>query len=400
VTLTAITGVGRLWTGEEPAVITDATVIIDGPAIAWRGPSDAVPTELRDQLADRTDVGGALVTPGLIDAHTHPVYLRPRLAETAARSEGLDYRDLGVDAGIAATVAALREAHPGEVEAVVRDRVRSWLAHGTTTIEAKTGYDLTRDGELEAVRLLASLRGDPRYPYVSVTFLAAHAVPPERADDPDAYVAEAASWAGAAADVGADSCDVFCDVGYFTVEQSRRVLSAAKEAGLIPRIHAEELEHTGGARLAAELGCASADHLLHVTDGDARALADAGVVATLCPTTALSMGRTPDVGALRRSGVELALGTDHNPGASGLTSMSTVVALAVSALGLSVPEALTAATSGAAAALRLDDRGRVAVGARADLVAWEEEHEGAFAWSWGLRPAQVWRAGAPVAALH
>jgi imidazolonepropionase len=197
--------------------------------------------------------------------------------------------------------------------------------------------------------------------------------------------------------VGADACDVFCDEGFFTVEQSRTVLEAGKAAGLQVRIHADELARTGGSLLAAELGAASADHLLRATADDARALARAGVVATLCPTTALSMGRLPDVGTLRDAGVTIALGTDHNSGTSGAVSMSLVVALAIWALGMTADEALHAATVGGALSLGRDDIGVVAERAVADVVWWDAGHEGAFAWAWGLEPLGVWRSGRRIA---
>jgi imidazolonepropionase len=162
---------------------------------------------------------------------------------------------------------------------------------------------------------------------------------------------------------------------------------------LVPRIHADELARTGGSQLAAELGCASADHLLRIKEADARALAASGVVATLAPVTALAMGRTPPVRTLVDAGATIALGSDHNPGTCGTTSMSLIVALAIAELGLSVDAALVAATAGGAASLRLVDRGRIAAGLRADLVAWDADHEGAFAWSYGLGPLGVWKAG-------
>lgn len=395
-TVTAITGIGRLWTGTDRGVVRDAVVLVEADRILWAGPANVVPHPRREEVTEEVDVGGALVTPGLIDAHTHPVYLRPRLEEVVARSAGLDYRDLDGASGIAATVSELRGADRGEVEAAVRRRLEAWLRSGTTTVEVKTGYHLTREGEIGAVRHLRSLHGAPDIPDLHITFLAAHAIPEERHGDADGYVEEVAGWTSVAAAAGADSCDVFCDVGYFTVAQSRRVLRAGIRAGLVPRIHADELERTGGSQLAAELGCASADHLLRAEAEDARRLARAGVVATLCPTTALAMGTRPDVDAFRDAGTTIALGSDHNPGASGLTTMGTVVALAVWELGLTVEESLAAATAGGAAALRAPDRGVVELGMRGDLVAWDADHEGAFAWSWGLRPRTVWRAGAVV----
>ncbi|HEV7762989.1 MAG TPA: amidohydrolase family protein, partial [Acidimicrobiales bacterium] len=204
---------------------------------------------------------------------------------------------------------------------------------------------------------------------------------------------EVAGWTGEAAAAGARFVDVFCDAGYFTVDQARRVLLAGRAAGLRPRIHADEFERTGGSLLAAELHAVSADHLLCVTDEDARALGAADVVATLCPITALALRRTPPARTLVDHGVTLALGSDHNPGQSGTTSMSLVVGLAVHVLGLSVDEALTAATAGGARSVATPDRGAIRPGAVADLVAWDADHEGAFAWDLGLRPRRVWKGG-------
>lgn len=391
--------IGRLPTGTEAGCLVDAALCIRDDTIAWVGPSrPGPPADLRARVDQVIDVERGLVTAGLIDAHTHPLYAGERFAEIAGRSAGLSYADLGEDAGIAATVGATRAAGWDELEVLVRGRLAAWLAGGTTTVEAKTGYHLEREGEVAATRLLAGLGQQPELPSVSVTFLPAHALPPEAAGGWDGYADEVTGWMGEAAKAGARHCDVFCDRGYFTVAQARRVLAAGKAAGLAPRLHADELAHSGGARLAAEVGAASADHLLHLTEPDARAMAAAGVVATLCPVTALSIGPLPDVRLLREHGVPIALGTDHNPGTSGMTSMSLVVAVAVTALGLSVDEAVMAATRGAARSLGLPDRGIVAPGARADLVWWDADHEGAFAWSWGLRPRQVWRAGQACAA--
>ena len=388
-----LTGIGRLWTGHR--VVERAAVLIDGDRIAWVGPADDLPSGWADQVED---LGGALVTPGLIDAHTHPVYAGDRFAELSLRSTGAGYAEIAAaGGGIASTVAATRAADPGELAAAVGTRLAAWLAAGATTVEAKTGYHLTREGELGAVRLLAGLAARsaqvPALPRLAVTFLAAHAVPPDWARDRAAYAAEAASWAPAAAAAGATGVDVFCDEGYFTVDEARVVLAAGRAAGLAPRLHADELARTGGAQLAAELGCLSADHLLAVTAEDAAAMAAAGVAAVLCPGTALAMRRTPPARELAAAGVTLALGSDHNPGQVGTTSMSLVVALAVAALGLSVEQALAAATSGGAAALGRDDVGVVAPGCLADLVAWDAGHEGAFAWAFGLRPLRVWLGG-------
>jgi imidazolonepropionase len=396
--VTTFRSIGRLFTAGEAGTIEDAAVAVRDGLIAYAGPEAGLVAALGPEWPDGDDVdlAGALVTPGLVDAHTHPLYGGNRFAEISLRSAGATYSEIAAGGGgIASTVAATRASSIAELEASARERLESWLAGGTTTLEAKTGYHLSGSGELNEVRILARLAADEALPSVEVTWLAGHDVGPEFASDRNGYIDEACRWCGDAKAAGARHADVFCDEGYFTVEQSRRLLTAATSAGLLPRIHADELARTGGAQLAAELGCASADHLLLIDASDVRALAAAGVAATLAPVTALAMGRTPPVRQLLDAGVTIALGSDHNPGTCGTTSMSLVAALAVSELGLSVAEALTAATAGGAASLRLRDRGRIEPGLRADLVAWDADHEGAFAWSYGLRPLGVWKARPP-----
>lgn len=392
--------IGRLFTSGDRGVLTDAAVLIDeGGEIVWVGSEgDDRPPMTPDQ---DVDVGGALVSAGLIDAHTHPVYAGDRLAEITLRSAGASYQEIAAaGGGISGTVMATRAVGYDDLTELVRGRLGPWLAGGTTTVEAKTGYHLARDGELAAVGLLGRLDGEPRLPRIEVTFLGAHDLPPDTSrESPDAwagYAEAVASWCPAAAEAGARFVDVFCDAGYFGPEPSRQVLAAGRRAGLCPRVHADELARSGGSFLAAELDAVSADHLLCISDDEAVALADAGVVAVLCPVTALALGRTPPARLLLERGVTVALGSDHNPGQSGTTSMSLVVGLAVHTLGLSVDEALRAATRGGAAAVATPHRGSVEVGQRADLVAWDAEHEGAFAWELGLKPRQVWLNGQAV----
>ena len=389
--------IGRLFTGTEAGVVEKAAVIVDGEEIAWCGKQGEEPREMMQALAGEDDCEGGLVTAGLIDAHTHPVYAGDRMAEVAMRTAGASYLEVAqAGGGIRATVRATREAPLAMLEHATSERLRSWFEGGATTVEAKTGYHLERGGELAATRLLHGLSGRADLPRIEVTFLAAHAVPPDGSVHQAAYARQAASWCSDAKAAGARFCDVFCDRGYFTVAQSRGIMHAAIAAGLLLRIHADELARTGGSRLAAELGAVSADHLLRANATDAHSLATAGVVATLAPGTALSIGRLPPVRELVEAGAVIALGTDHNPGTSGITSMSVVVALAVAVFKLSVGQALTAATSGGARSLALSDRGIVAPRRLADLVLWEAEHEGAFAWAYGLKPRIVWRGGAQV----
>jgi imidazolonepropionase len=389
--------IGRLFTGTPAGVIERAAVIIDDERIAWCGRESDEPFELLGYVSEDEDCGGGLVTAGLIDAHTHPLYAGNRMAEVAMRSAGASYEEIAkAGGGIVATVKATREATPIALEHATTLRLRRWLEGGATTVEAKTGYHLQREGELEATRILKRLSERVDLPRIEVTFLAAHALPPDRGAKLGSYAKQVAGWCADAQVAGARFCDVFCDRGYFSVSQSRRILKAATEAQLIPRVHADELARTGGARLAASLHAASADHLLRANRGDAVALARAGVVATLAPGTAMSIGKLPPVKELMAAGAVIALGTDHNPGTSGLTSMSLVVAMAVGVFKLSAEQALLAATVGGARSIARSDRGAVAPSMLADLVLWDADHEGAFAWAYGLKPVRVWRGGAQI----
>ena len=393
-----LTNIGRLFTGTPVGVIERAAVIVDEERIAWCGSEGDEPLELLGYVSEDEDCGGGLVTAGLIDAHTHPVYAGDRMAEVAMRTAGAAYADIAnAGGGIVATVKATRAASPESLEQGTALRLKRWLEGGATTVEAKTGYHLEHDGELESARILNRLGQRSDLPRIEVTFLAAHALPPDRGAKLGKYAKVAAGWCQEAYLAGARFCDVFCDHGYFSVGQSRHILKAAIEAKLIPRIHADELARTGGARLAAELHAVSADHLLCANRSDAVALARAGVVATLAPGTALSIGRLPPVKELAAAGAAIALGTDHNPGTSGITSMSLVVALAVGVFKMSAEQALLAATVGGARSISRSDRGAVAPSMLADLVLWDAEHEGAFAWAYGLKPRRVWRGGVPIA---
>jgi imidazolonepropionase len=359
--------IGRLFTGTSVGVIEDAAVICDGDKIAWCGKHGEEPHEMLEAVVEDDDCGGGLVTAGLIDAHTHPVYAGDRMAEVAMRTAGATYAEVAkAGGGIRATVRATRAESISTLEQSTARRLWAWLEGGATTVEAKTGYHLSREGELEATRMLARLGERKDLPRIEVTFLAAHALPPDRWARLGTYATEVAGWCEDAHLAGARFCDVFCDRGYFSVPQSRRILKAAIEARLIPRIHADELARTGGARLAAELHAVSADHLLRANRGDAIALA------------------------------VIALGSDHNPGTSGITSMSLVVAMAVGVFKLSAERALIAATVGGALSISRSDRGVIAPNKLADLVLWEAEHEGAFAWAFGLKPRRVWRGGSQV----
>jgi imidazolonepropionase len=268
-------------------------------------------------------------------------------------------------------VAATRAASYDELRALAQRRADRAVAHGTTTIEVKSGYGLTLDDELRLLDVAASLTG----PRVTTTYLGAHVVPADR--DRSDYLDELLQTIPEVSARGAQWCDVFCDEGAFSVDEARRILVAARDAGLGLRMHAEQLSHTGAAMLAAELGCASADHLDHVTRADAEALAAADVVAVLVPVCSLytRSRRYDHAQVLRDAGCTLAVATDCNPGTAWSESMPYAMQLACLAMGLDAETVLRAATLGGATALRRDDVGHLGIGARADLAVVDGEHE-------------------------
>lgn len=347
------TGIGRIERG---------AVAVAGETIAWVGQE----AHLREHVSINPDAvlveaNGGAVIPGFVDAHTHMVFGGTRRDEFAARAEGQPY-DTG---GILQTVNATRRASRKELLKATMTRARVMLAHGTTTAEAKSGYALDAEGELRLLEILNEVNTNGPLD-LEITFLGAHAVPPEY-DSPDDFVeafgemlevcAPAARW-----------CDVFCDLGAFTPEQATKILEAGKELGLIPRIHANELGSSGGAEVAASVGAASADHLLHLTLAQASNLARAGCVGVLCPATALGLGRFPDARMMRAEGMTIALASDLNPGTAYGENLQFAIAIATRAMGMGPSEALMAATRGAAASLRRDDIGRIAPGCLADIL--------------------------------
>jgi imidazolonepropionase len=381
--------VGRLLTMAGEPLHGAAVVVRDG-RVAWVGDDRNLPGDAPDA---QYDAAGACVVPGFVDAHTHLVYAGVRREEFVARLAGRRY-DGG---GIRVTVEATRAASDEELLALAAGRAARALANGTTTMEVKSGYGLTVTDELRLLDLTAELAR--RTPVrLESTYLGAHVVPAGR--DADDYVHEVIATLPLAAEHGARWCDVFCDEGVFTVAEARRILSAAREHGLGLRLHAEEIAHTGAARLAADLGCASADHLEHVSADDARAMAAAGVVGVLLPTVTLSLRSQAwgHAAVLRDAGVELALATDCNPGTSWCESMPYAIQLSCLAMGLSVDEAFRAATVGSAHSLRRDDVGHLAVGAWGDLAVLDAEHEADVVAHLGGRAVTATIVGGAVAA--
>jgi imidazolonepropionase len=359
--------IGRLTTWDRPR-LADAALVVTGGHVEWIGADADLPAGLADR--PELDAGGAAVIPGFVDCHTHAIWAGDRRSDFTARLDGTGY----TPEGIASTVAATRAAADAELTASLCGRLERMRRNGATTVEVKSGYALTVPGELRLLDLAAAA-GSYTAVDVTTTYLGAHVVPGDR--DRAAYVDEVVATVPAAADHGARWCDVFCDEGAFTVDEARRILAAARTAGLGIRIHADQLANVGASALAAELGCASADHLDHVRPDDAKAMAAASVVGVLVPVASLytRSGRWSHARVLRDAGVTLAVATDCNPGTSYCESMSYAAQLACLEMGLGADEVLRAATLGGATALRRTDVGHLAPGARADLLVLSTDHE-------------------------
>ena len=342
--------------------------------IVYAGPEEGLdPAILRGADAVTINAGGGAVVPGLVDAHTHLAFAGDRDEEIRRRLAGASYGEIAAEGGgIVRTVSATRAASREELAAAIGSRLDEMLLQGTTTAEIKSGYGLATEAE---VRSLEAIRAAAESHPVGVvpTFLGAHEVPPEHRADRGRYLdLLIGEMIPEVARLGlAVFCDVFCEEGVFTVAESRRILAAARERGMKLRLHADELAWTGGAELAAELGARSADHLLFVSDEGARAMAEAGCAATLLPAAAfyLRLGRFAPGRSLIEAGVPVALATDANPGGGLSPSLPFAMALACFGMGLSLEEALTAATLNGAYSLDVHgDVGSVEEGKRADLL--------------------------------
>jgi len=350
-TTVLIDDIGLLVTHDhERPEVREAALLVEDGVVAWWGEAASAPS------ADtRIDAAGGCVIPGFVDSHSHVVFAGDRADEFEARMAGRSY----AAGGIRRTVRLTREASDAQLLATATRLVAEARAQGTTTMEIKSGYGLTVADELRSVRLAATLTTE-------VTFLGAHVVPEGNRDEYIALVT------GEMLDACAPHCrwiDVFCEAGAFTVDESRRILEAGIAKGLGARVHAGQLGHSDGVRLAVELGAASVDHCTFLSDGDVEALAGSDTVATLLPGVEFSTRQPwPDARRLLDAGATVALASDCNPGSSFTTSMPLMVAFAVRDMGMTPAEALWASTAGGAAALRRDDIGHLRVGARADLA--------------------------------
>lgn len=359
-----LTGIGHLTTNTGPP-ITDAVVAVEGGIVTFAGPA----TDAPDQTGNRVDCDGAAVMPGFVDSHTHLVFAGDRSDEFARRLAGATYSEIaGAGGGILSTVAATRLAAEDDLFETTLERARRMLAAGTTTVEIKSGYGLDLETEQRLLRVARRI-GESLQMTVKTTFLGAHSVPPEFSGDRTGYVGHLVDQMLPAVAPLADFCDVFVEDGIFTVDDARRIFVAAADHGMAAKVHAEQLGHSGGAALAAELGAVSADHLDNATADDAAALAASGVVAVLVPGASYTL-RSPQAPGrmLIEAGCTVALATDCNPGTSYFEAMGPVISLAAVQTGLDVSQAIRAATLGGALALGLDDRGWLGQGARADLL--------------------------------
>jgi imidazolonepropionase len=385
---TLIDRIGSLVTndaglGEGPlGVVRDAALVLDGGRVAWVGPSRAAPP-----ADERVDAGGRAVLPGFVDSHAHLVFAGDRAEEFAARMAGRPYSA----GGIRTTVAATRAASHGELGRRTEVLVAEALRSGTTTVECKSGYGLTVEDERRSLEVAGEHTDE-------VTFLGAHVVPPEFEGRADDYVSLVC---GAMLDACAPLArwvDVFCDRGAFDADQARAVLTAGVARGLVPRVHANQLGAGPGVQLAVEFDAASADHVTHVTADDVAALAGSRTVATLLPGAEFSTRSPyPSGRRLLDAGVTVALASDCNPGSSFTTNLPFCIAVAVRDMGMTPDEAVWSATAGGARALRRDDVGHLAVGARADVVLLDAPSHVHLAYRPGVPLVrQVWKAGTPI----
>lgn len=357
----------------------DGHGLIDKGALGWRdgrivwvGAQDAIPAGI--SAAETLSAQGTLVTPGLIDCHTHLVFGSDRAREFEQRLHGASYEDIArAGGGITSSVRATRAASEDELLAQSLPRARALLADGVTTLEIKSGYGLDLDHELKMLRVARRI-GAVLGIDVATTLLAAHALPPEFAGRADGWIDEICTHIlPAAAQAGlADAVDAFCEKIAFTPAQTRRVFERASALGLRVKLHADQLSDLGGAALAAEFGALSADHLEWTNSDGVRAMAAAGTVAVLLPGAfyALRETRLPPIEAFRAAGVAIAVATDLNPGTSPLLSLRLAMSMACTLFRLTPLEAMLGATVHAARALGLNDRGTLAVGQRADFVLW------------------------------
>jgi imidazolonepropionase len=374
--------------GGPYGLIPKGSVVVENGAIAWVGAAGDVPSRFSEH--ETRDLGGRLVTPGLIDCHTHVVFGGNRAREFEMRLEGSSYEEISrAGGGIVSTVKATREADENTLLADALKRVDALVAEGVSTLEIKSGYGLNQEVELRMLKVARRI-ADERPVLVKTSFLAAHATPPEYKGRDDAYIDEVCVPALRAAHAAGlvDAVDGFCEGIAFTPAQMARVFDVAKDLGLSIKLHAEQLSNIGGAKLAASYGALSADHLEYLDEAGVQAMAASGSVAVLLPGAFYTLRETrlPPVDLLRKHNVPIAIATDCNPGSSPLASLLLCLNMACTLFRMTPEEALAGVTREAARALGLNDAGVLAAGKRADLAVWNIKHPSELAYRIGFNP--------------
>lgn len=389
----------QIWThlraatmqGEGYGLVDDAAIVVDSAHIAWVGRDRDVPREWRELSEFTHACDGALVTPGLIDCHTHLVYGGDRAHEFEMRLNGATYEDISrAGGGIASTVKATRAASESELMAQSERRLARLMTEGVTTVEIKSGYGLALEHERKCLRVARAL-GDKHPVEVHTAFLGAHALPPEFAGRADDYIDEVVHMMGELHREGlVDAVDAFCERIAFTPAQVEKVFKAARALGLPVKLHAEQLSDSAGAQLAAHYGALSCDHLEWLGEEGAQAMAQCGAAAVLLPGAFyfLRETRVPPVDRLRAKGVPMAISTDCNPGSSPCTSLLLMMNMACTLFRLTPLEALAGVTRNAARALGAVDRGMIAPGQRANFVLWDAGEPAQLAYAMGANPCR------------
>lgn len=380
--------VATMCEGAPYGLMAEGAIAISGGVIDWVGPLQALPEVYRD--CDRFDVQGRLITPALIDCHTHVVFAGDRAREFEMRLEGASYEEVARSGGgIVSTVKATRAATLGALVQDALPRVDALIAEGVTTIEIKSGYGLDRETELRMLRVARQIAA-ARQIEVKTTYLGAHAVPPEFKGRDDAFFDEVVipTLRAAHAEGLVDAVDGFCEGIAFQPSQIARVFDVAKELGLPVKLHAEQLSNLGGAKLAASYGALSADHIEFLDQDGVAAMAEAGTVAVILPGAFYTLRETqePPIDLLRKHCVPMALATDCNPGSSPLTSLLLTMNMGCTLFRMTPEEALAGVTKNAAVALGLPDRGTLAEGQRADIAIWDVRHPAELAYRIGCNP--------------
>ncbi|KJS21123.1 MAG: imidazolonepropionase [Hoeflea sp. BRH_c9] len=377
--------------GAAYGLVPRGALVIEAGQIAWSGSEADLPSHYRK--LETLDLEGRVVTPALIDCHTHIVHGGNRAREFEMRLEGATYEEIArAGGGIVSTVAATRAASESELLASALRRVDAMIAEGVSTIEIKSGYGLDIDTELKMLRAARAVASQ-RPVRVRTSYLGAHAVPPEYKDRADAYIDEVCIPGLEAAHAGGlvDAVDGFCEGIAFSPQQIARVFDHAKSLGVPVKLHAEQLSNLGGAQLAAGYGALSADHLEYANEQDARAMAASGTVAVILPGAFYTLRETtaPPIAAFRAHGVPMAVATDCNPGSSPMSSLLLSMNMACTLFRMTPEEALAGVTTNAARALGLEDAGRIRPGLRADLAIWDISHPSELAYRIGYNP--LWK---------